>query len=70
MKGNFHVRCGVGEKLEIIMWNNMLKAYLSLFIPKYVQGKNYKNNISYECLQLQPILSPTYGCIVYQGVLR
>ncbi len=36
------------------------------FIPKYIQGKNDQKNIVYECPQLEPILRPTYGCIVYQ----
>ena len=36
------------------------------FIPKYIAGKNDKNNIVYDCPELEPILSPTYGCIVYQ----
>lgn len=36
------------------------------FIPKYIKGKNEKGQISYDCPQLEPILSPTYGCIVYQ----
>lgn len=36
------------------------------FIPKYLAGKNNPNNITYECPQLEPILKPTYGCIVYQ----
>ncbi|MDF2537010.1 MAG: dnaE [Herbinix sp.] len=36
------------------------------FIPKYVKGKNEAGQIMYECQQLEPILAPTYGCIVYQ----
>ncbi len=36
------------------------------FIPKYIKGKNDKNNITYDCKELEPILAPTYGCIVYQ----
>lgn len=36
------------------------------FIPKYIKGKNESGQIVYECPQLEPILSPTYGCIVYQ----
>ena len=36
------------------------------FIPRYLKGKNDKASIRYECPQLEPILSPTYGCIVYQ----
>ena len=36
------------------------------FIPKYIRGKNDISAISYDCPQLEHILSPTYGCIVYQ----
>ncbi|MFP4698187.1 MAG: DNA polymerase III subunit alpha [Eubacteriales bacterium] len=36
------------------------------FIPKYLRGKNNKDSISYLCKDLEPILEPTYGCIVYQ----
>ena len=36
------------------------------FIPRYLKGKNDKSSITYECSQLESILSPTYGCIVYQ----
>nr|MCR5691344.1 DNA polymerase III subunit alpha [Eubacterium sp.] len=36
------------------------------FIPKYIEAKNDQDNISYDCPELEPILSPTYGCIVYQ----
>ena len=36
------------------------------FIPQYIKGKNESASITYDCPQLEPILSPTYGCIVYQ----
>ena len=36
------------------------------FIPQYIRGKNNPEMITYDCPQLQPILEPTYGCIVYQ----
>ncbi len=36
------------------------------FIPKYIKGKNATESIVYDCPQLEPILAPTYGCIVYQ----
>ena len=36
------------------------------FIPKYIKGKNSNEEITYSCKELEPILSPTYGCIVYQ----
>ncbi len=36
------------------------------FIPKYLKGKNSGEKIVYTCPQLEPILSNTYGCIIYQ----
>ena len=36
------------------------------FIPQYIRGKNDAASIMYDCPQLEPILEPTYGCIVYQ----
>lgn len=36
------------------------------FIPKYLKGKNDRSAITYDCPQLEHILGPTYGCIVYQ----
>ena len=36
------------------------------FYPRYIKGKNNAASITYLCPQLQPILEPTYGCIVYQ----
>ena len=32
----------------------------------YIENKNNPENINYECKELEPILAPTYGCIVYQ----
>ena len=36
------------------------------FIPKYIKGKNDPASIHYDCPELEEILAPTYGCIVYQ----
>ena len=37
------------------------------FIPQYIKGKNTTSDqITYPCEELKPILSSTYGCIVYQ----
>ena len=36
------------------------------FIPQYIKGKNHADSIHYDCPELEPILKPTYGCIVYQ----
>ena len=36
------------------------------FIPDYIRGKNNQDSISYVTPELESILEPTYGCIVYQ----
>lgn len=35
-------------------------------IPRYVQGKHHPETVEYEDERLRPILSTTYGCMVYQ----
>ncbi len=36
------------------------------FIPKYIKGKKNQQSIVYDTPELEEILAPTYGCIVYQ----
>ncbi|MCR4715595.1 MAG: DNA polymerase III subunit alpha [Lachnospiraceae bacterium] len=36
------------------------------FIPRYIKGKEESALIRYDCPELEEILAPTYGCIVYQ----
>ena len=36
------------------------------FIPRYIEGKKNAGNVVYDCPELEPILKPTHGCIVYQ----
>ncbi len=36
------------------------------FIPQYIRGKDHPETIVYDCPELEEILEPTYGCIVYQ----
>lgn len=36
------------------------------FIPKYIKGKQNQDSVRYSCPELEEILAPTYGCIVYQ----
>lgn len=36
------------------------------FIPKYIKGKEDVASVTYDCPELEDILAPTYGCIVYQ----
>lgn len=35
-------------------------------IPNFIRWKNDPEHIVYDCPELEPILKPTYGCIVYQ----
>ena len=39
-------------------------------IPRYIENKNHPEKVSYLCPELEPILSVTYGVIVYQGATR
>ena len=36
------------------------------FIDQYIEGKRNAASVTYACPELEPILKPTYGCIVYQ----
>jgi len=36
------------------------------FIPAYIKGKENAATVTYDCPELDPILKPTYGVIVYQ----
>ena len=52
---------------------NELMAFLCLdrrlpeeVVERYVHNKNNPDSITYECPDLEPILEPTYGCLVYQ----
>ncbi|MCM1179532.1 MAG: DNA polymerase III subunit alpha [Clostridium sp.] len=36
------------------------------FIPVYLKNREHPESIHYDCPQLQKILEPTFGCIVYQ----
>ena len=51
---------------DIIAGISLYRPGLMDFIPQYIKGKNDAGTITYDCPQLEPILAPTYGCIVYQ----
>ena len=51
---------------EIIAGISLYRPGPMDFIPHYIKGKNNQDSIRYDCSELEPILSPTYGCIVYQ----
>nr|WP_312712076.1 DNA polymerase III subunit alpha [Proteiniclasticum ruminis] len=39
-------------------------------IPRYIENKNHPEKVTYLCPELEPILSVTYGVIIYQGATR
>lgn len=51
---------------EIIAGISLYRPGPMDIIPRYIEGKNDKSSITYECELLKPILESTYGCIVYQ----
>ena len=51
---------------DVIAGNSLYRPGPMDFIPQYIRGKNDSSSITYDCPQLEPILAPTYGCIVYQ----
>lgn len=51
---------------DIVAMNALYRPGPMDFIPDYIKGKHNPESIEYDCPQLEPILAPTYGCIVYQ----
>ncbi len=51
---------------EIISGISLYRPGPMEFIPQYIEGKNNPERVTYACPQLESILAPTYGCIVYQ----
>ena len=49
---------------DILAGNALYRPGPMDFIPQYIEGKNNRDSIVYDCPQLEPILAPTYGCIV------
>ena len=65
MKG-FMKELKPGNMEDIIAGISLYRPGPMDFIPKYIEGKQFPENIVYDCKELEPILQPTYGCIVYQ----
>ncbi len=63
---NFMKELKPGSLEDIIAGISLYRPGPMDFIPQYIKGKEHPEDITYECPQLEPILSPTYGCIVYQ----
>lgn len=63
---NFMKELKPGSLEDIIAGISLYRPGPMDFIPKYIEGKNHPEKITYACKELEPILSATYGCIVYQ----
>ncbi|MCD7883856.1 MAG: DNA polymerase III subunit alpha [Lachnospiraceae bacterium] len=63
---NFMKELKPGNLEDVVAGISLYRPGPMDFIPKYIYGKNHPEDITYDCPQLEPILKPTYGCIVYQ----
>lgn len=55
-----------GSMEDIIAGISLYRPGPMDFIPRYIRGKEHPEEIRYETELLEPILTATYGCIVYQ----
>lgn len=55
---------------DIIAMNALYRPGPMDYIPEFIQNRKNPEKIVYDCPQLEPILKPTYGVIVYQGATR
>lgn len=63
---NFMKELKPGSLEDIIAGISLYRPGPMDFIPKYIAGKGDEKAVTYLCPELEPILAPTYGCIVYQ----
>ena len=63
---NFMKELRPGNFEDVIAGISLYRPGPMDFIPQYIAGKNNRNSVHYACPELEPILEPTYGCIVYQ----
>ncbi len=63
---NFMKELKPGSLEDLIAGISLYRPGPMDFIPDYIRGKNHPEKIVYDCPQLEPILAPTYGCIIYQ----
>lgn len=56
-----------GSKIEtLIAMNALYRPGPEKFIPDFIEGRKNATSIKYTCPELEPILAPTFGVIVYQ----
>ena len=63
---NFMKQLKPGNLEDVIAGISLFRPGPMDIIPKYLSSKDDPQNVSYVCKELEPILSSTYGCIVYQ----
>lgn len=63
---NFMKELKPGNMEDIMAGISLYRPGPMDFIPKYVEGKHNPSSVVYDCKELEPILQPTYGCIIYQ----
>ena len=63
---NFMKELKPGNLEDVIAGISLYRPGPMDMIPQYIASKEDPDSISYPCKELVPILSPTYGCIVYQ----
>ena len=63
---NFMKELKPGSLEDIIAGISLYRPGPMEMIPRYIASKEDPESVSYACAELEPILSPTYGCIVYQ----
>ena len=63
---NFMKELKPGSLEDVIAGISLYRPGPMDIIPRYIDSKEHPDHVSYVCPQLEPILKPTYGCIVYQ----
>ncbi len=63
---NFMKELKPGNIEDLIAGISLYRPGPMEFIPQYIKGKNNPKEVTYLCPELVTILTPTYGCIVYQ----
>ncbi len=63
---NFMKELRPGSLEDVIAGISLYRPGPMEMIPRYIESKEHPETVSYACKELEPILAPTYGCIVYQ----
>ena len=53
--------------MKLLAMNALYRPGPIDFIPDYIRGALHPENVKYDCPQVESILKPTFGVIVYQG---